>query len=521
MDAEETLDHELVVVDEFDALAIEIKTPLSNKYPAREHAKKVAKELGVENGIIYLPGKLEQNWEDSDMGPPFRQRRYFYYLSGADFSGCAVTYDIGADNLILWIPYSPPQTVLWFGTTPSPAECLENSDLDGVKYIAELPKYLVPTLALVESLYVLRESQLPRFKSFETLKPHVKIDTTSLLPAISEARVIKTDHEIALIRKAVDVSSVAHKAVCRQLLSLKNECEIEAVFQGSCLSQNAHAQSYAIIAGSGPNAASLHYGANNEPLAGRQLVVLDAGAEWSAYASDITRTLPLTGRFTPEGRAIYDLVAEMQEQCIARIRPGTVYYSLHLHAHLVATKGLLALGILRGGSARDIFRNGTSAAFFPHGLGHHVGLEVHDVGGYERLSVDAARTDGFRALGGKRRPVGPEMLRDMIAAAESDLASVESSSDGGDKYKGRRELAPGMVVTVEPGIYFCRPYIEAYFLQRPEHARYIDAEVLERYWDVGGVRIEDDILVTEDGWENLSWAPKGDEALKIINGETV
>jgi Xaa-Pro dipeptidase len=432
--------------------------------------------------------------------------RSFYYLSGADFPGCAVTYDIDADNLILWVPYSPPQTVLWFGTTPTPAECLEKSDLDAARYISELPKYLVPALALVESLYVLRDSQLPKFPSFEVLKPHLKIDTLSLLPAINEARVVKTEYEVAMIRKANDVSSAAHTAVCQRLRSLKNECEIEAVFQAACLSQNSHAQSYSIIAGSGKNAASLHYGANNEPLSGRQLVVLDAGAEWNVYASDITRTHPISGKFTQEGRAIYDIVAQMQDECIERIEPGLVFYTLHLHAHMVATKGLLELGILHNGTAKDIFANGTSAAFFPHGLGHHVGLEVHDVAGKERLMMQAS---SGATRGNKRAPVTAESLRAMISWAATNVTAP---------YTGRRKLEKNMIVTIEPGIYFCREYIEAFFLQRPEHARYINTTVLDKYWAVGGVRIEDDILVTEDGHENLSAAPKGDEALKIING---
>ncbi|KAK9775688.1 putative Xaa-Pro aminopeptidase [Seiridium cardinale] len=528
MDTFEIVDHDLVAVEEFDALPFATKHDihltmgreawlfeLQIAEETKEHAKKVAQQLGVDHGIIYLPGQLEQAWEDSDMEAPFRQRRYFYYMSGADFSGCAVTYDIEADNLILWVPYTAPQAILWYGTTPTPAECLEASDLDDVKYIAELPKYLVPTLALVETLYVLRESQLPRFKSFETLRPHVKIDTTSLISAIGEARVVKTDYEIAAIRKANNISSAAHRAVCQKLLSLRNECEVEAIFQAVSIAHNAHSQSYAIIAGSGANAASLHYGANNEPLKGRQLLVLDAGAEWKVYASDITRTLPIQGKFTAEARAIYDLVTEMQTQCIERIRPGTVYYSLHLHAHMVAVKGLLELGILHNGTASEIFKNGTSTAFFPHGLGHHVGLEVHDVPGYERLMLEV---DGFLALGGKKRPVVPEMLRDMMVM---DLEISSGRQDtAGPPYRGRRELAPGMIVTVEPGIYFCKPYIEAYFLKQPEHAKYINTEVLDRYWDVGGVRIEDDILVTRDGNENLSWAPKGEEMLKIINGKS-
>lgn len=140
-----------------------------------------------------------------------------------------------------------------------------------------------------------------------------------------------------------------------------------------------------MIAGSGANASTLHYEANNEPLAGRELVVLDAGAEWACYASDVTRTLPLHRAgggalsFSPPARAVYDLVLRMQTECIAGIRPGAVFRDLQLRAARVAVEGLLALGIFRREfSADEIYAAGTAAAFFPHGLGHHVGLDVHE-----------------------------------------------------------------------------------------------------------------------------------------------
>ncbi|ORY70048.1 peptidase M24, structural domain-containing protein [Pseudomassariella vexata] len=450
------------------------QTSSNSKFPAKTHARKVADELGVDNGLIYLPGQLESTWEDSDMGPSFRQRRYFYYLTGADFAGCAVTYDM---NLLLW-----------FGTTPTPAKCLEKADLDEVKYVSDLPKYLISKLATVQQLYVLRESQMPKLGSLGVLTPQVRVDTTSLLPAISEARVVKTDYEIAMIRIACAVSSKAHHDVCARFLYFKNECEIEATFSASCIASNSHAQSYPVIAGSGTNAGTLHYDSNNEPLEGRQVVVLDAGAERNCYASDITRTLPIGGKFTREGKA------------------STTF--LQLHAHMVAANGLLHLGILHNGSAREIFANGTTAAFFPHVLGHHVGLEVHDVPGREKLMLQA---DGLPSVvrRSKRTPITPGILQAMI----KDAAGVY-----GGPFTGRRELDAGMVVTIEPGIYFCREYIEASFLKKPEHAKYINREVLEKYWGVGGVRIEDCILVTGEGHENISSAaPKGERMLNIIN----
>ncbi|KAK8046469.1 hypothetical protein PG996_014533 [Apiospora saccharicola] len=518
---EAVVDYDIISIDEFDALAIELRTPLSSKYPAKEHAKKVAEHLGVKNGLVYLPGKGVSQWEDSDMGPPFRQRRFFYYLSGADFPGCAATYDIGADNLTLWIPYTPPSLILWFGTTPSPDECLTKSDLDNVKYIADLPTYLNSTISEVGSLYVLRAEQIPKSLSLGLLKPSIKIDTSSLLPAMAEARVVKTEYEVAMIRRANNISSAAHRAVCKGFRHYSNECEVEAAFLQACVAENAHMQAYPVIAGAGPNAATLHYDANDQPLDGRQHLVLDAGAEWQCYASDVTRTLPIGGKFTKEGKAVHDVVTRMQNECIDMIAPGTGFRDMHLHAHRVATRELLKLGILRRGDkmaaavteeqvVQKILASGVSSAFFPHGLGHHVGLEVHDVAGTQRLmSTVSPWTVGYRK--NKRDFILREDLIYMMRSSATAKATTTSVLG--------RALEPGMVVTVEPGIYFCREYIEAYYLSKPELARYIDTAVLERYWDVGGVRIEDCILVTEDGYENLTTAPKGEEMLKIINGK--
>ncbi|KAI1344309.1 metallopeptidase family M24-domain-containing protein [Xylariaceae sp. FL0016] len=510
------VDHQIVMVDEFDALSIEYTTPIPlprgsftlRKYPAKLHARKVAKELGVEHGIIYLPGQLETTWEDSDQGPPFRQRRYFYYLSGANFPGCSVTYDIGADKLTLWIPYTPPATILWFGNTPSPDDCLAKSDLHDVKYKSELSAYLSSRLSSVKVLYALRPSQLPKFEGFDTLKPKLHIDLVSLMPAIDRARVIKTNYEIDMIREANSVSSEAHKETAISLRTMTNECQIEAAFIGYCTARNAHTQAYPVIAGSGANASVLHYEANNESLSGRQLVVLDAGCEWDCYASDITRTLPIGSSFSPEAKAIYNLVHRMQEECIERLAPGVAFRDLQLHATKVAVQGLMKLGVLHNGDVDDIFQNGTGAAFFPHGLGHHVGLDVHDLLGHELLQPAS------QGIWGKRRPVGPNSVRAMIKQAAHEASAPKMTHQS---QKGPGILQPGMVVTIEPGLYFCRSYIEAYFLRNEEHAKYINVDVLNQYWDVGGVRIEDCILVTEMGYENLTTAPKGQELLDIMD----
>ncbi|KAK0621333.1 putative Xaa-Pro aminopeptidase, partial [Bombardia bombarda] len=479
---------------------------------AKAHAQKVAKELGVQNGLIFLPGQEEKLYEDSDMGPEFHQRRHFYYLSGADFAGCSVTYDISRDHLILWIPYTDPRSVLWYGTTPSIEECKSVSNIDDVRYATGLERFLYVALTPGSTLYVLHPDQTPKLGS---TKGVVHIDTAKLKPAVEQARIVKTDYEVAMIRRANAVSSAAHKAVMSRLKKLSNEREIDAIFRGFCLAQGAKHQAYPVIAGSGLNAATLHYDANNQGLCdGRQLVVLDAGAEWNCYASDITRTFPISGQFSNEAKAIHAVVERMQNECIQRIRPGVVFYTLHLHACIVAVTELLTLGILHGAPASEIFSKGTVAAFFPHGLGHHVGLEVHDVSGSDRLIMGSSSIGA--GAGGRSTRRGPAAKREWMSPETLGVMCRDAISMP-PPYKGRQKLGKNMVVTIEPGLYFCRDYIKAYFLDNPIHAKYINKKVLEKYYDVGGVRIEDCILVTEDGYENLSTAPKGEEMLKLIN----
>lgn len=229
----------------------------------------------------------------------------------------------------------------------------------------------------------------------------------------------------------------------------KNEAELEGVFLKSCIERNAKHQAYHSIVAAGENGATLHYGKNDSPTTGKDLLLLDAGCEVDCYCSDITRTFPISGSFTPESLAIYNIVLDMQKQCIEALKANVKWDDVHLLAHKIAIKGLLELGILKG-SEQELLEKRTSVAFLPHGLGHYLGMDTHDTGG----NPNYADTDPmFRYL------------------------------------RVRGNLPAGSVITVEPGIYFCRFIIEPY-LKNPEQKGFIDESVLERYWSVGGVRIE-------------------------------
>ena len=425
----------------------------------------------------------------------------FYYLGGADFEGCAVTYDIGKDFLILWVPYIDPRQVLWYGTSPGPEECKAKTELDDVRYTKDLGGYLRKTFGLdptedlhrvdasigssfcndrrsgifqtllattkalprPPTLYVLHPSQLPELFRAGTLTKVITVDEQSLLPAMDNARVIKTPYEISMIRKANDISSSAHRAVLQRLKGMANERNIEATFVGHCLDvYGATHQSYAVIAGSGANAGTLHYSANDQPLAGRQVVCLDAGAEWELYASDVTRSFPISGTFTPEAASIYKIVETMQNEVISRFKPGVPFRYLHLHAASVAAEGLLRLGILKDAPVSKLLGMGTIAAFFPHGLGHHVGLEVHDVLSPDLMArasmecevddrVVSRSVDMRSGLGGSKRLATPpswysEVTAEALAVSNGERTKYKSQSDR------RRLLEPGMIVTVEPGM---------------------------------------------------------------------
>ncbi|KAH0543234.1 hypothetical protein FGG08_002398 [Glutinoglossum americanum] len=341
-------------------------------------------------------------------------------------------------------------------------------------------------------IYVLRPDQKPNLWGLRYLQPGKDLfDTRRLRSAMDYARVRKCPHEIRLIRHANVVTASAHRAVLRALRSFDNEAQIQATFLSTCVANDAKHQAYEIIAASGENASILHYIKNNESLKGKQLVCLDAGCEWDCYASDVTRTFPISGSWSAEAKEIHDLVQEMQSACIERIRPGARFRDLYVLAHQIAIKGLFRLGILHGGTESEIFQAGTSMAFFPHGLGHHLGLEVHDVSGYEPL----------------------------MSSKVHESWHVPQVEEGQWASQSRHGLEEGMVITVEPGIYFSEYALSHVFLPSPIHSKYICRDVLQRYLPVGGVRIEDDILVTADGYENLTRAPKGEEMLRIIRGE--
>ena len=259
----------------------------------------------------------------------------------------------------------------------------------------------------------------------------------------AEMRSIKQPAEIEMIKKAVDVSIEGHLAAMKGSPRFTNEGQVAGAFEGTVRSLGARFLAYETIAGAGNDGCTLHYPFNDQPIAPSSLVLMDAGAELGFYTSDVTRTWPANGTFSPEQRALYDLVYKAQEAGIAEMKVGNPHIASMYASTRVISDGLVDLGILKG-DKDDVYKKMAWKRFLPHGVSHWLGLDVHDAGSY-----------------GKGDAIYPR--------------------------GGSRKLEPGMVLTMEPGIYI------------PKGSEGVDPK-----WQGIGIRIEDDILVTQDGPVNLS-----------------
>jgi Xaa-Pro aminopeptidase len=239
------------------------------------------------------------------------------------------------------------------------------------------------------------------------------------------------------MRRAAQISGEAHVAAMKSAKPGMNEWEVDALFRGIFRQHGCERPAYEPIVGSGVNATILHYRKNNRVMEDGELLLIDAGCELDYYASDVTRTFPVNGRFTPEQRAIYDIVLEAQERAIDKAKVGATLDEVHVASAEVITRGLIALGLVEG-PFEEAMKEQRYKTYYMHKCSHWLGMDVHDVGAYYQA--------------GKGRP-----------------------------------LEPGMVLTVEPGIYVS------------EHA----SGAAEKYRGIG-VRIEDDVLVTSDGNEVLT-----------------
>ncbi|WWD04352.1 hypothetical protein V865_002421 [Kwoniella europaea PYCC6329] len=536
---------------------------MSPQYPARSHAVKVVQELiklipeadrGKTHGV-FLQASPTLYRDDTDRELPFHQEANFNYLTGVIHPACSLILFFSLSpnpeptNLShnLFIPPEDPAETMWSVPPPSIERASAIYESDKIQHTTALPAFLQSAVQDAHNVEVILHTlpntmeypALPEI--FEKTQGLVR-NTDHLFTALHIARMTKDSSEIELIRKANQISSGAHEVVMRELgkfardreagkgghqqrtgkeslsqWEIESEGDAEAVFVATCRRMGATTQAYLPIVASGSRASTLHYVCNDRlfpstsiprlpgdtsftpPQLARgccgtltpshshetsptelhskaftpQVLLIDAGCEWQGYASDITRTIPVGngGKFTKEAGQIYDLVLKMQKECEALVQPGVHWDTLHLHAHKVLIDEFIRLGIFKG-DAEEILQSGVTAGFLPHGLGHSLGLDVHDSRQYLK-SVHEAIPDSSKQT--------PSRLYAYLRI--------------------RRPLVEGMVLTIEPGCYFAPQLMEEHGVWS---SQFVNQEVLNRYVGVGGVRIEDVVVVTRDGCENLT-----------------
>ena len=432
---------------------------------AKIHREKLL-SLFEENqeGLIYLRGAEIMYRYGTDYEFPFRQESNFWYLTGVNEPDYHAVIDIKSGEFHLFSPKRDAQFAVWHGRIKENAEIEELYKPDHLHLDNELLTVL--NNRKPEIIYCLDEEQA---EFIEDLNREFSVDTETLADAITYCRSIKTEYELNCMREAARVNNTAHIEVMKALKPGMNEYEAKALFDFHQKKHGLLQPAYSGIHAGGVNNAILHYTENNQPIKDGDLFLIDAGYEYNGYASDVTRTFPANGRFTGEQAAIYQVCLDALNKTIDAVAPGVKMEELHLAACRIILHGLKDIGIVKG-DIESMMEENMFALFFPHGLGHFLGLDTHDVGGYPK-GVDRIDRPGIRFL------------------------------------RVRRELMPGMVITIEPGIYFI-PALLKPALENATQARFLNREKIESLYNFGGIRIEDNLVITEDGFENLTDVPK-------------
>jgi Xaa-Pro aminopeptidase len=404
----------------------------------RHRRERMIEAMGAAALVVFSAPELLRN---NDVEHEWRQDSDFHYLSGFDEPGSVLVLRGGAEpRFVLFVRPRDPERETWDGPRAGVDGAVADFGADAAYPLSELAERLPDLLGNLDSVFyrlgrertnddiVLRALDGVRRLARKGIScPRAIVDPGSVL---HEARLLKSAEELERMQRAAAITEVGHREVMAHSKPGMFEYEAEALLRGAFRRGGAERHAYAPIVGSGPNATILHYHKNDRRMLDGDLLLVDAGSEYEYYASDVTRTFPVSGRFTPPQRTIYELVLRAELLAIDATRPGATLDDVHGVAVRVLVEGLIELGIISGPLEQALAEE-RHKPWYMHRTSHWLGMDVHDVGTYY--------------LAGKPRP-----------------------------------LSPGMVLTVEPGLYFSQN----------------DTRVPEQYRGIG-VRIEDDVLVTE------------------------
>jgi len=396
-----------------------------------------------DNSVAVIPSSaLQQRNRDVDF--PLRQDSDFFYLTGfTEDNACLVLIKKKGDTRVeLFCQPKIKEQEIWEGIRLGPEAAVEKLALDEAHPIDDLAETLPKLMEDTDAVYAAWGAKKPwdekLIGAIERTKLKVRTGITAptamlaIEPLLHEMRLIKTDGEIALMSEAAELSAQAHIKAMEAVKPGMPEYQLESIIEHHCAMAGGRTMAYPSIVGSGDNACILHYTENDQIINEGDLILIDAGCEINHYASDITRTFPATGKFSDEQKALYQIVLDAQLAAIEAVKPGNHFNHPHEAALTVITQGLVDHGLLDG-DVEKLIEDEAYKPFYMHKTGHWLGLDVHDVGQYKQ--------------------------------------------DG-----DWRTLQPGMVLTVEPGIYVAP-----------------DEESVDAKWRGIGIRIEDDVLVTAKG----------------------
>lgn len=417
----------------------------------------------IKGGLFVLYAHPEQI-RNNDVHQLYRQDSALYYLTGftEPESICVIAAHTGTPQTILFVRRKDPTRELWDGFRYGTEGALKYFAVDKVYPIDEFEQVFLDLLKGAEKLYYrLNENHehdvqmlglLERYKQSQGRSNRGPIDVTDSKQVVGEMRLIKSEPEKELLRKASEISAEGHIAAMRATKPGMWEYQIQAVCEAEFKMRGSERLGYGTIVGTGANATVLHYVFNNDKLKDGDMLLIDAGAEYGYYTGDITRTYPVNGKFTRAQRRFYEAVLKVQKATLDFIEPGKRLADVHKFSTEGLIEQMLEIGLLKG-DAKKIFDDKSYTKYFPHGTSHWLGMDVHDTGFYQ--------------INGEPRT-----------------------------------LEVGMCFTVEPGLYVPAD----------------DKEASSEFRGMG-VRIEDDVCVTEKGCENFTVkAPKEIEEMEAIIG---
>ena len=399
--------------------------------------KQLAKSLQINSMALLLSATQKTRSHDTEF--PYRQNSNFYYLSGFKEDSAALLIVKIKESIkeYFFVAKKEPQMELWTGKRLGVEKAKEIFSFDDVFEFTQLQEKIAAFSVGINSFYYDFEESQARLTSLKSELKSVECfyNVASIVGAL---RLVKSAAEINLIKEAINITKEAHHRAMQVSSELTYEYQLQAEIEYVFKKNGAYSDAYTSIVACGNGANTLHYISNDKALEKNSLILIDAGCEYNYYASDITRTIPVSGVFSDAQTELYELVLSVNKAIIKMIRPKVLRSKLQAKSEELLCQGMLELGILHG-SFQELLDAKAHKKYYPHGIGHWMGLDVHDVCPYKDKN-------------GKEIP-----------------------------------LKAGMVLTIEPGIYLDAD----------------DKSVPKEYRGIG-IRIEDDILVTKEGYENLS-----------------